>query len=72
MTTPKFQIGDVVVRASEKNSKSAMMREECTIVRCASDEHPICAQMWYECIDYKGRFCTALVSVMDECFVLKD
>lgn len=72
MKNPKFQVSDVVVRAAYQNMKSAMMRDECTILEIVSDEHPICAQMWYVCADYRGRRCNGLVSVMDDCFVLKN
>ena len=71
MKNPKFHVGDVVVRTAYRDSKSAMMRDECTIVAVISDEHPICAQMWYVCTDYRGRRCNGLVSVMDDCFELK-
>ena len=72
MKNPKFNAGDVVVRTAYKDSKSAMMRDECTIVAVVSDEHPICSQMWYVCEDYRGRACNGLVSVMDDCFTLKN
>lgn len=65
----KFAAGDVVVRAAYKDSKSAMMRDEMTIVEVVSDGHPICPQAWYICKDYRGRRANGLVSVMDECFI---
>ena len=71
MKNPKFNVGDVVVRTAYRDSKSAMLRDECAIVDVVSDEHPICAQMWYVCADYRGRRCNGLVSVMDGCFELK-
>ena len=71
MKNPKFHVGDVVVRSAYRDSKSAMLRDECTIVEIVSDEHPICAQTWYVCVDYRGRRCNGLVGVMDDCFELK-
>lgn len=72
MKNPKFNVGDVVMRKAYRNDKSVVMRDEMTIVEIISDEHPICAQMWYVCVDYRGRRCNGLVGVMDSCFCLKN
>lgn len=71
MKKPKFNVGNVVVREAYKNEKSAFLRDEQTIIAVESDEHPICAQMWYVCEDGCGRRRSGLVGVMDDCFVLK-
>lgn len=68
---PKFSVGDVVVRIAYKDSKSAIMRDECTINEVVSDGHPIVPQMWYVCTNFRGQRCNGLVSVMDDCFMLK-
>ena len=65
----KFAAGDVVVRAAYKDSKSAMMRDEMTIVEVINDEHPICPQEWYVCKNYCGSIVSGLVGVVDECFI---
>ena len=67
----KFNVGDVVVRSAYKESKSAMMRDEMTIVAIVSDGHPICPQMWYVCKDYRGHVANGLASVVDKCFIKK-
>lgn len=65
----KFAAGDVVVREAYKDSKSAMLRDEMTIVDVVSDEHPICPKVWYVCKDCRGRIVSGLVGVVDECFI---
>ena len=71
MKNPKFHVGDVVVRSAYRDSKSAVLRDECTIVEIVSDGRPFCPQLWYICTDYRGRACNGLVGVMDDCFELK-
>ena len=71
MKNPKFHVGDVVVRSAYRDSKSAMLRDECTIVEIVSAEQPICAQTWYLWVDDRGRRCKGLLGVMDDCFELK-
>ena len=71
MKTPKFKVGDIVVRKAYKDEKSTFLRDEQTIVDVVSDGHPIVAQLWYICKNFRGDICNGLVGVMDKCFILK-
>ena len=71
MEKAKFKIGDTLVRTAYKNSKSAIERDEFTITEICRDDRPFCAQLWYIGKDFRGKVVNGLVSVIDNCFCLK-